>query len=149
MSSRHDWDSWDQYQNTHERRLRDFDQFLIEDRLKAIPLPTKVRWEGELIFQHGLEIHVHKTQDKLAHEVGIPIVKTIAYSYQVFRRHGDRVVELRRYDNSDHHGYPDPHHRHRFNANGEEIGPPEYVGVDNWPTLGDVIQEVYDQWGTT
>ncbi len=53
---------------------------------------------------------------------------------------------LVRYDNSAHHRHPDPHHRHRYDANGQEILPPEHVGEAGWPTLGDVIEEAYALW---
>ena len=77
---------------------------------------------------------------------GQPWVETVDYSYHVFRRHGQVPTHLVRYDNSAHHRHPDPYHRHRYDANGQEILPPEHVGEAGWPTLGEVIEEAYALW---
>lgn len=73
-------------------------------------------------------------------------VETLDYSYQVLRRVDGEAVSLFRYDNSAHHEQADPHHRHRYDANGREILPVEHVGADGWPTLGEVIEEAFEFW---
>jgi Family of unknown function (DUF6516) len=148
MASRHDWNAWDHYQSIHDKRIQDFDHFIVENRLIAVPTTNKVVWQGTLLCGHGIEIHVHKVQDKRTRPDGQPEVRTVRYKYQAMRRENDRVVTLVRYDNSEHHGQPDPHHRHGYDAQGGQIDPPEHVGEDSWPTLGDVIQEVHDKWGS-
>ena len=73
------------------------------------------------------------------------MVRTVRYKYHVLRRVGGRAINLFRYDNV--HTQPkhaDWHHRHRYDAEGNEIEPPEHVGEERWPTLGQVIQEAFD-----
>lgn len=73
------------------------------------------------------------------------LVQTIEYSYHAcVRGHG----MILRYDNN--HPWPrhaDDHHAHRGNWRDEndDSGQVEWVGVDRWPTLGDVITEV-SEW---
>lgn len=146
MADRHDWISWDQYQNIHNSRLQDFDHFILDNQLTAVPTDILVFWNGSLYCMNGIEIVVEKTQDVRSRD-GVPEVRTRTYKYQVLQKDGERAVKLLRYDNSTHHqDHPDAHHRHRFDENGEQIYPVEHVGADKWPTLGDVIQEVYDRW---
>lgn len=44
------------------------------------------------------------------------------------------------------HDHPDPQHRHQYDDEGHERLPPDYVGADGWPTLGDVIVEAFEWW---
>lgn len=37
-------------------------------------------------------------------------------------------------------------HRHRYDDHGVEVMPIEHIGLEQWPTLGEVIEEVYDWW---
>lgn len=71
-------------------------------------------------------------------------VQAAQYGFQA-----ERVVEgtarpLFRYDNA--HRYPghrDAHHRHHFDEDGNPTRI-EWVGEAGWPTLNDVIKELYD-----
>jgi hypothetical protein len=146
MSGKHGANSWDDYLSVHTSRLADFlGHFIVENHLAYARTLTQVYWDGVLDCVDGIEIHVHKLQAIEMHG-GRPWVQTIDYSYQVLRQEGDRTVLLFRYDNSAHHAQPDPHHRHRYDVNGLEIVPPQHVGVDGWPTLGDVINEAFELW---
>lgn len=146
MSSKHGPNSWDDYLKVHQRRIEDFrGHFIIEDRLTPARTATQVLWEGELICQGGIEIHVRKRQS-VVERSGRPWVQTADYSYQVLRRDGTETLNMFRYDNADHHQHSDSHHRHAFDANGIEIAPVVHVGEASWPTLGDVIEEAHDAW---
>ena len=146
MPNRHGPNSWDDYLTVHESRIRDFvGHFILDDRLSFIRTETLVLWQGELVCADGIEIHVTKTQ-RVWHRQGRPWVETTDYSYHVLRRLGPRVLGLFRYDDAAHHDHPDPHHRHRFDGDGVEIEPPQHVGVEGWPTLGDVIEEAHNLW---
>jgi hypothetical protein len=144
MSGKHGPNTWDNYQAVHDSCLRDYDHFIVEDGLEAIPTQTLVKWDGILYCAGGLEIHVDKTQ-RVSDRGGQLMVQTTEYKYHVQRKVGTRTIKLFRYDNvhvqPDH---PDHHHRHRFDENGDEIEPTEYKGVEGWPTLGEVLQEAYD-----
>jgi len=146
VSGKHGPNSWQDYLEVHRSRLADFaDHFIIEDRLTSTRTRSQVVWKGELLCADGIEIHVTKTQE-VTYRGGQPWVETVDYSYHVFRRHGQVPTHLVRYDNSTHHRHPDPYHRHRYDANGQEILPPEHVGEAGWPTLGEVIEEAYALW---
>jgi hypothetical protein len=139
MSRRHGPNSWDNYEAVHQSYMKRFEHFIVEDGLQAIPTPTLVRWEGELYCLGGIEVHVTKIQ-RVTGRAGQMMVETTQYSYHVLRRTGTGTTNLLRYDNvhvqPDH---PDAHHRHRYDADGNEIEPPMHVGEEGWPTLGDVL----------
>ena len=146
MSDKHGPNSWDAYLAVHEHRIGDFrDHFILEERLKYTITQTIVAWTGELVCADGIEIHVQKTQHVSIRD-GRRWVQTRDYSYQVIRRTGLEVVQLFRYDNAAHHAHPDRHHRHAYDSAGQEVLPVEHIGVDRWPTLGDVIEEAFDHW---
>lgn len=149
MSARHDWNSWDHYQAIHLRRINDYlDHFILSDRLRITQTRTVVRWDGVLYCVDGLEIHVTKLQDADL-RAGRLWVRTRKYSYHVLQRVGRQVVNLFRYDNVHQQpGHPDAHHRHRFDAYGREIEPPEHIGETGWPTLGDILDEAHRWWVT-
>ena len=146
MSAKHGANSWDDYLLVHSSRLNDFlGHFILEDRLTFTRTPDQIYWEGVLLCAEGIEIHVRKRQAVLIRS-GRPWVQTTDYSYQVLRRAKGAAIPLFRYDNAPHHDHPDPHHKHRYDANGIEILPPEHVGAEGWPTLGDVIEEAFEHW---
>ena len=146
MTGKHGANSWDDYLAVHESRLADHSgHFILEDHLQYDRTRTQVYWQGFLRCAAGIEIHVRKRQAVEMHG-GRAWVRTTDYSYQVLRRERDGEVLLFRYDNSAHHDHPDPHHRHGYDANGHEVGPPVHVGVEGWPTLGEVIEEAFDLW---
>ncbi|MGD9890312.1 MAG: DUF6516 family protein [Dehalococcoidia bacterium] len=144
MSSRHDWNSWDQYWAIHDRFIQDYrDHFILDDTLAPEITANLVRWDGALYCVDGIEIAVSKIQD-VRLRGGRAQVKTRRYAYQVHRRVGDRVLSIFRYDNFRHFGPGEasPHHVHRFDENGDEVEVRPLT--DDWPTLGDVIAEAYD-----
>lgn len=146
MSAKHGPNSWDDYLSVHNSRLADFQgHFVLEDRLPFVRTLSQVYWEGVLECVDGLEIHVRKRQT-VAIRAGRPWVQTVDYSYHVLRRQGAKSISVFRYDNAAHHEHADPHHRHTYDAAGKEVLPPQHVGVDGWPTLGDVIEEAFDWW---
>jgi hypothetical protein len=76
-----------------------------------------------------------------------PVVETLCYAYNVsVSGHGN----IFRYDNQDddylRDGHEDAHHKHSFRwiSNKEDPNSPIWTGKDNWPTLGQVIQEAHD-----
>ena len=146
MSDKHGPNSWEDYLAVHESRLDDFrEHFILEDRLTHVRTASTVQWDGSLLCAGGMEIHVRKRQ-AVTLRAGRPWVQTVDYSYQVLLRDGAKAVQLFRYDNSAHHDHPDPHHLHRYDANGLEIRPVEHVGADGWPTLGEVIEQAHERW---
>lgn len=143
----HGWNSWTAYLAAHEGRLGDYaDHFLLDDRLERTLTDVVARWVGELICSDGYEIHVRRVQTVDIRQ-GTPWVKTFNYSYQALHRRHETARSLFRYDNIHvHERHPDAHHRHRFDTNGVEIRPVEHIGVDHWPNLGQVLDELHEYW---
>lgn len=72
-------------------------------------------------------------------------VQTYQYRYNAFVRSQHNIL---RYDNT--HTYPghaDPHHKHTYDPDTGARLPdsPHWIGQDDWPTLGEVIEEV-ERW---
>jgi len=146
MSDRHAPNSWDSYLAAHHGRIADFaDHFIERDTLEIETTETLVVWSGVLYCRDGIEIRVDKRQRAWMRS-GRRWVETIEYSYQVMVRVGGDVRGLFRYDNAHPHpGHPDGHHRHDYAADGS-AGAAVWVGVDGWPTLGDVIEQAHRRW---
>lgn len=147
-SKRHNWNSWQGYLDAHQSYLRSREHFLVEDRLPRPEVTDQtVVWNGALILSGGYEVHVTRHQAVQVRR-GVPWVKTIQYSYQAVHRDGNgRARELFRYDNVHRHqGHRTAHHRHAFDAAGHELPSSPVCTGDDWPTLGEVIDEIYDCW---
>ena len=85
MSSRHDWNSWEDYLVVHTSFLRGWEHFVIHDSLRWTQTSTLIEWKGVLVCLGGYEIHVEKEQD-VEYRAGRAYVKTLHYSYEVLRR---------------------------------------------------------------
>ena len=149
MVARHGWNSWDQYYNIHANVIDGYlGHFIFADEIGISVTPDAITFDGRLVCADGLEIHVEKLLDVRQHQGGRPEVRTRTYSYHVLRRHDDgRAVNLFRYDNiHTHHGHADAHHRHAYDDDGVEEKRVDHIGAEQWPTLGQVIQEVHQWW---
>ena len=143
MTDRHGWDSWEQYQNAHTKRIADI-QFFVEVDATEYVLAEEVLWEGTLYCLGRIEIHLFKRMETewLA---GRLQVRTSKYSYHVLQRTAFGIRDLFRYDNfHERKDHPDGHHKHTFDPEGRETV--IHVGVDGWPTLGEVIDEAIAHW---
>ncbi len=145
MPDRHDWNSWDNYLRVHESFLNSRGHFIERNDLDYIFSEYVVLWKGVLYCRDTIEIHVTKSQS-VRFRSGRPEVRTDSYSYHAQKRTDDGVIKLMRYDNAHiHPGHPTIHHRHRYDDEGNEIFPVECIGED-WPTLGDFIDEIIGIW---
>jgi hypothetical protein len=147
MPDRHDWNNWDNYLNVHDSFLNSRGHFIEMNDLDFIFSSSAVFWEGVLYCRDGIEIHVTKAQ-AVQFRGGRAEVKTESYSYHALKRtdEGD-IIQMLRYDNA--HPHPNHltgHHKHIFDAEGNEILPVLHVGVEGWPTLGAFIDEVIALW---
>ena len=98
---------------------------------------------GEISCLGGIVISVRKRLEIRDDDPINPVVVTATYAYNArVGRYGDIVRD----DNADHHGHPDPHHRHFFDwrTGNERDDSPHWVGVDGWRTLGQFIDEIED-----
>jgi Family of unknown function (DUF6516) len=143
---RHGWNSWDQYQNVHEHHMGLFNGFVVEDDLVPVPTETEVNWNGRILCEDGFSLAVLKIQEVNVRH-GRPWVRTVIYSYQGLQRVGNATRKLFRYDNfHPHPGHADAHHKHRCDADGNEIDPPDPVGAAHWPTLSAALEELRQMW---
>jgi hypothetical protein len=99
--------------------------------------------EGQVSCLGGLICTVGKWIETVdASDAENPRVQTFHYNYNV---NVSGMGNLFRYDNADHHGHQDPHHRHACDwRTSKATKPPEWIGEDRWPTLGDVLREMSD-----
>jgi hypothetical protein len=144
-SDRHQWHNWEQYQAVHDSKISTYlGHFVLEDGIARIQTPASVVWRGILACVDGIEIKVAKRQEVRVRN-GRLDARTIDYTYHAYQRRGPRLVQnILRYDNVHRHAdHPDTHHKHEYDDVGREHI--RHVGED-WPTLGDVIDEVHDWW---
>lgn len=96
---------------------------------------------GQIPCLGGIVITVEKYLRVLPGD-GEQVVQTWRYNYNAsVQDHGN----IMRYDNADHHGFPDPHHRHDYDwRTGRELNAsPVHVGEAQWPTLGAFVETVH------
>lgn len=151
-SDRHAPNRFSSYAEIHETVMSRFKSrdFVSVDSLEFLPVFgfegfEGFRLSGEIACLGEIVLWVDKTLDALEEIRGDVIVQTTLYSYNAYVRGYHNIF---RYDNLDgdylRPGHLDEHHRHVFDwRNGtERIGSPYWVGHDDWPTLGDVLQEL-------
>lgn len=111
-------------------------------------LPRVIQLKGEIACRGNILITVEKSLRVQGDARGDnALVSTSYYTYNAsVQGHGNVL----RYDNThDRPGHPDRHHKHLMDwAIRDERDDPNHqviwVGVDSWPTLGRVIQEVQE-----
>lgn len=144
------------YQETHETVLNQFKsrEFVESDDLVFLPFSDEYGGEAGILLSGNIAclgeilIGVNKFIEILDLYETDCKVQTRWYSYNVsIQGHGN----LLRYDNQDpdydfRSGHQDEHHKHRFDwrLNEELPGSPFWMGEKDWPTLGQVLQEVQD-----
>lgn len=151
VHARHRPNSWEQYQAIHTKKIASLSpHFIVSDELVPQLVPGAVIWRGVLYCVGAVEIHVFKVQNMFTRADGRPAVQTEIYEYHVLQRLQQGERNIVRYDNAHlHEGHPDAHHRHEYDANGgarvDHLAARGWPAGD-WPTLGDLIDEVYEWW---
>lgn len=144
-SDRHGWNSLEGYLNAHHGNMRDFqDHFVVVDGVEILLSgPEAIQMEGRLHCKGGLFLDVRKTIQMNERRR----VRAVLYSYHAGVA-GEPERTIFRYDNAHPHpGHPDAHHKHCFDfETWIEIKPPQWIGHAGWPTLRDVIEELYEWW---
>jgi len=152
MSSRkrrgesHVWNSYENYLAVHEKCMESLSHYFVEsDSLSFVAIPpTNILLKGSMYCQGSLVLHVEKT---LAVN-DLRQVRGIRYRYQA-QFSDPPTGEIFRYDNAHdgYHGHPDAFHKHVFSPlTWRAVFPPEHVGIENWPTLQEVLDELYQWW---
>lgn len=136
------WISLDAYLTLHASYMETLERRLgIEDGLSiSNDGSSSIVISGRISCQHSLFVDVHKTLD--LREDGM--VCGNRYKYQACRETGSQTHELFRYDNA-RHERPHPGHRDPFHKHTVE-GQVEWIGIESWPTLFQVIEELHEWW---
>lgn len=148
MPSRHGANALKNYVETHETVMAQFyrEGFVESDTLEIASAGKGLfHMEGEIRCLGGLVCTVDKWLETVdAADPENPGIRTFRYSYNVSVAGMHSVF---RYDNADHHGHADAHHRHDFDwrTGATAVGSPRWVGEGDWPTLGDVLREM-SEW---
>lgn len=132
-------DDYLQHHDSHIRRLED--DYGIQSGLSVTTAgPFSFVLSGRIECRDGLFLDVEKIIDMREDGLVCPTY----YKYQACLGRGDTVHEVFRYDTDHserpHKGHPDPFHCHDVN------GVVRWVGIENWPTLADVIIELHEWW---
>ncbi len=132
------------YFAAHENHLAQLCQagFVDSDTLVVeayATLPTVWSIIGEISCRGEIILSVNKLLECVSDDPD-PLIQTVRYSYHASVRGGGNIL---RYDN--HHSRPehlDDHHKHVFDVTtgAETI---EWIGADRWPTLGEVLRELF------
>jgi hypothetical protein len=129
------------YITTHEanmERLRS-GGFVGVDTLAWERNPRSVRLFGEIACLGDIVITVDKTLEIVDGKGSQARILGRLYSYNVHLRNGAVIF---RYDNLDTRaGHADAYHKHIYGSLDSPEGHVAWVGIDRWPTLGDVIEE--------
>lgn len=143
----HGWNSFHNYLKVHHRYLDDLrGDFVVDDTLDYdFPASSAFEIRGRVRCRHGLFVDVDKTLEINERNQ----VRTVKYSYHAGIE-GTTDRPIFRYDNAHTYareGHDDEHHKHRYDhVTWLEIEPPEWIGVDRWPHLSNVIEELRDWW---
>lgn len=121
--------------------------FVGDDSLEWVAEPGFFHLRGYISCLGRIVIEVDKTLSVLSLSVlssdDDPQVQTELYAYHVWIRGGGDIL---RYDNAHPHpGHADEHHVHYFDWRTNVQTKLVWVGFANWPTLGQVIEEV-ERW---
>lgn len=137
------------YREVHSTVINQFKDrgFILLDSLEFLPVGRGIWLSGRLDLRSGLVLTVEKLIAVIEGFGDDAIVQTSHYAYNLSIGGLGNVF---RYDNQDddylREGHLDCHHKHVFNwVTGLELGAsPQWVGRNEWPTLGQVIAEAED-----
>jgi hypothetical protein len=132
------------YLNVHEAVMQQYRDsgFVSHDTLEVSVIPN-IGWvlEGEIACRGNIVVSVRKLLTFMPRDSDFD-VQTEKYSYNV------RVADagnIFRYDNQHtHEGHADSHHKDIYKFPGDDKLDVQWVGTDDWPTLGDVLKEARD-----
>lgn len=146
------WMNLDRYLAIHERCLDDAEEYFVVRHNLYEPIVRRadfIRFSGTMHCHDGIEIHVFLELKRDARNR----VRGRRFQYHAQLRvppsndvGAFHIVNILRYDNASHFRmHPDAFHKHLFADDGTPIGV-EHVGRQNFPTLRNVIDEVFEWW---
>jgi hypothetical protein len=144
---KHGWNSLHNYVAVHDSCMSDLrEYFILADTLQFETIDRRtLRLHGSVYCHGGLVLHV----TKLLEINDSDQVNAFSYRYQA-QFAEPPIRQIFRYDNAHifvQEGHEDEYHCHRFsNRTWHEIEPPTWIGYANWPTLREVLDELYEWW---
>lgn len=143
------WLPLERYLNHHDQHIRQREGYLIiDDRLSITIDSDVVMIEGRITCINGMFVDVRKSLDiNDRHEVC-----GFSYRYQACIQTSEGIRHIFRYDNSDiKPGHADSYHKHIHDPmeSEERDVRVEWIGLRDWPTLGDVLDVLYVWWRET
>jgi len=144
----HGWNDLYHYLIIHQAQLDRLGSYFVErDELAISWIDERtLKIAGRIHCRFGIFLDVLKYLEVNDRRQ----VRTVRYRYHAGFE-GQQPRPIFRYDNAyAHRGHPDAHHKHHVDyATWTEISPPEWIGHDRWPTLAQVLDELYDWWHQT
>lgn len=149
----HGWIRLDRYLEIHQTCMDDIaDYFVVGHNVQQMPAlvsSNQVRFSGVISCYAGIEIHV----DQILERDDRNRVRALFFRYHAQLRvpaatspPTPRIIYILRYDNAHHfREHPDAFHKHLFTLHGEPASV-QHVGREHFPTLRNVIDEVFEWW---
>lgn len=138
----------DRFFTIHEESLRLLESWaIISNELGTIVdidagriiIRGELRCQGDISLFVDMQLVVDKNRK----------VREKSFSYQA-QMAALRIRQTFRYDNAHQYifkGHPDAFHKHVWNyETWQEIEPSAWIGRYHWPTLAQVVEEVWDWW---
>jgi len=145
--SKHGWLDFDRYLSIHDRCIERASSYFVEQSTLVVPnivAPDEIRIHGDLFCYGGLVIHLDNTLEMDQHNR----VRGVDFRYQAqFQQLPLRSIF--RYDNGHvykREGHLDAFHKHLFNDRTWTEIAVEHIGREQFPTLLEVIDELYNWW---
>lgn len=143
----HRWLSFERYLAVLDRSIATASSYFVERSNLVAPdiiSPHEVQIHGNLFCKGGLVIHVDNSLERDQRDR----VQGIDFRYQA--QFADPPLRrVFRYDNGHiyaREGHPDAFHKHVFSNRSWRETSVEHIGRDQFPTLLEVIDELYDWW---
>jgi hypothetical protein len=141
------WVPLDTYISHRLSHMRDLEgYFVVHDELSFTTEDRRtIALRGRVVCQHRIVLNV----DKLLALDERRYVSAFRYKYHAMI--GDPPRAIFRYDNVhtyQREGHPDPFHKHVFDpTTGRELpDSPRWIGIRDWPTLRQVLDELHQWW---
>lgn len=156
-ADRHGWNEYENYIIRLERQVRDFSEAGFVHSSSVGDLTSRSRrdhapelvFSGRLSCADSLYIDVEETFEVMT-RAGRPWIRMVGSKFQAgISGPGPRIIF--RYDNAHSYpGHPDAFHKHQFDpATWQQADWPVWIGRAQWPSLGDVLEELRQWWEDT
>jgi len=145
---RHDWNTWDNYFNVHEKVLKNYSANFVNPQIKykddriTDNYYTLVLDRAEVRTQKGNTVFVKIEKDvEVQQGARKKIARTYGYSYHCWQKNGDGTDQnLIRYcsPHPDHNKF---HHKHEYLATSAQS---KLIRIDDdeWPHVNEFLDEV-------